>query len=425
MAIINGNYREIVLDNGFSIVLQETPTRTISSVLRINHGGLHEKDGEEGLAHFLEHCIMSGGTEKYNPERLEEIRDCFGEVGASTGPGRTMYNASFLSEDFENYLDFISELVFSPRFDNERINGERQRVLREIADAKTSIAARDNYAFKNETYRGHPINHWVLGKEDVVGKSSINDLRKFHRRGYNVNNMDLAIVGGLPRNVEELVRNYFNYKSLGESGKIDFPLLQPLERSVILHRNAPDLYNGSNQDESMSHIGISLITVPDLHEDNYAVRMISYILGGDASSRLFKKIGLEKGLAYSVKSDCSGDYNAGVMSINASVPSKRQEEAVDAIFDEMRKFREEKIPERDVDRPKRIIRYRVGRMLESNGGHLYAINEKRDTGRKPEDFLNGYDAVTSQRINEVANKYLPTSREDGKYVLILRDPLKK
>ncbi len=425
MNVINGNYREFKLENGLLVALQETPTRTISSVLRINHAGLHERKGEEGIAHFLEHCIMNGGTEKYSPERLEEIRDSFGEAGASTGPGRTIFNTSFSSEDFEDYLDFISQLVFHPRFDEVRVNGERKRVLMEIADKKTSIVSRDNHAFRDEIYRRHPVNYWVLGDEEVVSSASINDLNKFHARGYNTNNMDLAIVGGLPKNIEELIRDYFTDEPSGESGKIDFPLLQPLEKSVVLHRDAPDLRNKENLEKSMSHIGIGLIVVPDLHEDNYAVRTMSHVLGGDASSRLFKKIGLEKGLAYSAGTNCDGDYNAGVMIVNASVPSKRQEEAIDAIFEEMRKLKQEKIPEKDGARIKKIIKYRVAEVLESNGGHLYAINERRDTNRSPEDFFAGYNAVTSEKIIEVANKYLPSSREDGNYVLLIRDSLKK
>src|SRR3989344_1809925 len=100
MTVENGNFREYKLDNGLVVALQNTPAQTISAKLRVNYGSSHEKEGEEGLAHFLEHCLVTGGSEKYDPVEADKIRGAFGYSNAFTSISRTDFVAEMLVEDF-------------------------------------------------------------------------------------------------------------------------------------------------------------------------------------------------------------------------------------------------------------------------------------------------------------------------------------
>jgi zinc protease len=146
MATINGNYREFRLDNGLFVALQETPTQTVSGRLRVWHGALNEKKGEEGIAHFLEHTLMTGGSQKYDPERADEIRGTFGSFNAFTGLERTFFPVDMLAEDSQLFLEYVSDAAFNPRFVTSRVEEERQRVLRETADAKSNPGFKDSKA---------------------------------------------------------------------------------------------------------------------------------------------------------------------------------------------------------------------------------------------------------------------------------------
>ena len=107
MATINGNYREFRLDNGLFVALQETPTQTVSGRLRVWHGALNEHPGEEGLAHFLEHTLMTGGSQKYDPEKADQIRGTFGSFNAYTGLERTFFPVDMLAEDSQLFLEYV------------------------------------------------------------------------------------------------------------------------------------------------------------------------------------------------------------------------------------------------------------------------------------------------------------------------------
>src|SRR3989338_9179391 len=321
MGIINSNYREYKLNNGLVVALQNTPTQTIAAKLRVNYCTSNELDGEEGMAHFLEHCLVTGGSQKYNPLAADKIRECFGSSNAFTNAGRTFFVADFLAEDIEKWLDYVSDHVLTPRFDEERGNAERERVLREIADSKSSPAYLSKIEFNTLLYRGHPKGRFVLGKEEVVRKADYNKIKDFHIRGFHPNNIDLILVGGLPANIEELIEENFGRFPEGVKTRKKFPELGPLIERSVVQRPAPEILNAENPDEISAQVYFACSAPVDNHQDIYAARTMSQILGGDASSLLFQNISHRRGLAYHICSSYSGSYNVGSLHVEAKVPA--------------------------------------------------------------------------------------------------------
>jgi len=420
---MNGNYREYKLENGLVVALQETPTQTIAAKLRVNYGSSHEREGEEGMAHFLEHCLVTGGSKKYDPIQADEIRGSFGMFNAFTNIGRTYFVGQMLEEGFEKWLDYISNHVFMPRFDSERINGERERVLREISDVKSDPMYPVNIEFNRVFYRGHPKGRFGLGKEEVVRNADLERIADFHSRGYNPNNIDLIVVGGLPENIEELIKQYFGSHPKGENTRKEFPSLTHLQKKIVLHKPAPERINADNPEGSSAQIFLAYAGPASNHPDVYAIRAMNQILGGDTNSLLFQNMGLKKGLAYNIETSYDGDYNVGELQVIANVSAKRINEAVNTIFEEIETMKTKRVDTKITERIKRMAKYSLAKTLESNEGHISAIDMKLDEGLTPKSFMEGWDRVTPGRVQEAAKKYLP-SKDKGKYILYIRDPLK-
>lgn len=412
------------LDNGLSVILQNRPAQTITAKLRVNYGSSHEQEGEEGIAHFLEHCLVTGGSSKYTPARADEIRCSFGYTNAYTGIDRTFFIGQMLKGDLEKWLEYTVDHVFRPRFDEERINGERERVLREISDKKSRPMYPVNIEFNNLFYRGHPKGRFNLGNEEVVRNTNQGKLKDFHRRGYHPNNVDLIIVGGLPKDIRKLIRQYFGSLSAGENTRKRFPLLPPLPDTRVIHRPAPERINTDNPEESSAHIFLSFLGPVLGHEDECAVDVMSKVLGGDTSSLLFQNLGLKKGLAYHAKVSTDGQHNAGEIGIDTEVPAKRIDEAVEAIFEEIKKICDGNIEGKTIERVKHAVQYHFAKLPDSNDGGLSAIEYVLDGGLPIESIVKKYGEVTSKSVREVANKYL-FDRNDVKYVLCIRNPLRK
>ena len=423
MAIINGEYKEYKLANGLVVALQKTPTQTIAAKLRVNYGTAHERDGEEGMAHFLEHCVASAGSFKYDPITADKIRGRFGFSNAYTNIGRTSFVGQMLCEDIGTWFDYISDIVFRPRFNQDRVNAEKERVLREISDAKSSPNYPIKVQFNRAFYRSHPKGRFVLGKEKVIRNANLEIISNFHKRGYHPNNMDLIIVGGLPVNIETLIEGCFGNIDSGENTRRTFPKLKPLNTKKLFYKPAPERINASNPDESSAEISLWCLGPANEHPDEYSVIVMNQLLGGDTSSLLFRNMSLNKGLVYRVSSSMDGSYNVGELGISALVPARRIYESFDEIFKCIKKMKSEKPGNISLDRIKRNAKYYFAKTFETNEGHIDAIECKLDRGLTPEMVIAKWDEVTPDKVLEVANKYLP-DKDNGNYILVIRDPLK-
>lgn len=424
MTVINGGYKQYELDNGLVVALQNTPTQTVAGKLRVNFGSSHEKSGEEGMAHFLEHCLVTGGSKKYDPVTADEIRDSFGFSNAATNIGRTFFWGNMLTEDLDSWLSYVSDHTLNPRFDKERVNGERERVLREISDSKSNSTYLANQEFNDVFYRGHPKGMPTLGKEKVVKNANLTQIADFHSRGFHPNNMDIILVGGLPDSIEEAVHQYFGTMPRGNNTRKDFPEIKPFIGQKIIHRTATERYNADNPQESSAQLLLASTFPSEPHPDEYAIKTMSTILGGGTNSFLFQNMGLKKGLAYNVNTSYTGYYNCGEWNANANVPANRIDEAVDTLFEEIERIKTYRVSEATVNRIKRNAKYNLAKTFESNEGHISAIEGKLDSRLTPESYMEGWNQVTPERVQEVANKYLP-NKTKGNYVLYIGDPLKR
>lgn len=427
MSKAKGNYREFKLENGLFVALQEIPVQTVSGRLRVWHGALNERSGEEGIAHFLEHTLVTCGSQKYNPEQADKIRGNFA-FNACTNLAKTSFLVDMLAEDTASYLKYVSDLVFNPLFDASRVEEERQRVLRELADEKSNPVFKDNRAYHEALWgKNSPHTYHIMGDEPVVNSASIAALSDFHKRGYHPNNMDLILVGALPRNIEALIRENFGSFKPKTCVKVKLPRNPQLHETFILHTCAPELLNRENPGESSAQLSIGLFAPHITDDDYYAATMLTNILGGDSSSRLFTNLSQRKGLAYRINAQHEGcnSNNNGIISIGGSIRSIDADEAIDTIFEEMAKLRRELVSQDNLDRIKKRFQYFFAKTFETNDGIIDAIELKSDLGLTPEGYLSKIAAVTPKDIRAAAVKYLPKNRQDGKYVLGLRDPLKK
>jgi predicted Zn-dependent peptidase len=235
--------------------------------------------------------------------------------------------------------------------------------------------------------------------------------------------MDLILVGGLPSGVEGLIEKHFGRLPPGERQRLEFPIIEPPSKATVIHVPAPDLRHEQRHEESSAEIILGTIVPHESSPQGYALRTLNYILGGDASSRLFLSVSQRKGLAYHIRSYYGGNNNAGFLEVRGAVASARLNDAFDAIFMEMQRLQTEAVPQEELARFKRKVAYHVAKAFETNQGHVYAIERKLDEGFTPEQYVAGLDAVTPEQVLEAA-RHLPSDRDDGKYALLIRDPLK-
>ena len=410
----------LALRNGLQAALLPTDASTLRGRLCVYAGALHEQPGEEGLAHLLEHMLIHGGTRKYSPEEADRRWESLGEKGASTSRSRTIFEAEMLPEDCEPFLNLLSEMAFSPRFDPRRVREQQAVVLQELADLKSNVAFAHNQAYLQALLGDSPQTSFVGGKEDVLRRATPDALAAFYARTYQASNMALLFVGALPPDLPALVERYFEGKPAGRSQRYAFPLITPLPVSTTLHVPAPEFRNKERPSVSSARLSLGMIVLPHLHADHFAFR----VLAKELQSRLYEQVRQRQGLAYSPQVYYDGSDNAGVLQVDVGVPSLRQEEAIDAIFGELSSLQRAPLPPEALDRFTRQARYSFAQEDSTPEGQIYRLQTILDHGYTPERFFEQLHRLTPQCIRELACQYLPGGRADPNYVLMIRDPLK-
>jgi len=167
------------------------------------------------------------------------------------------------------------------------------------------------------------------------------------------------------------------------------------------------------------------------HPDFYSIGFMTALLGGIPGSRLFKRVSEKEGLTYEIESDYDHKLGQGEITILTAIECRFVDRTMNAIFEEMQKLREKGISYEELKRARRLLRYSVEKNFEINGnlydkmGIIYALYSREKTGVSMRDLLENYKKLTQRDIQRAAEKYLPSNREDGRYVLVVGKPLKK
>jgi predicted Zn-dependent peptidase len=336
----------------------------------------------------------------------------------------TIFQTPALSEDTELAIDYISQIVFHPKFEPEKIAQEQQIVIRELADEKSRPDFNDYRKYIESLLGKGPHTYYIGGTEAVLERADSEALREFHARGYSATNSELIITGGLPENIEELVKKYFSDKPVGRRTVFQFPPVQPLREHKIIHTSARELEHSEDLVKSTAQLYLGIIVAPFNLDESPAVDLLCEVLGGSPTSRLFKAVREKKRLTYSINSGYDAQNNKGVLEIHSNILAIKHEEAIDTIFEELSKLRAQFVEPGILEKLRKKKTFEVIQKLESIGSQIDLIEVKLDYNLEIEEYLSKVREVTPQRIIEVANKYLPASRNDGNYVLLLRDPLK-
>jgi zinc protease len=400
--------REFILDNGLKVLLLEdhkSPAVTFQVWYRV--GSRNEKDGKSGLSHFLEHMLFKG-TPKVGPEEYSRIiAKNGGRSNAFTSADVTVYFATMSREKIAIDIDLEADrmanaLLGSQYFEPEKKVIQEERRLRTEDQPVSALAeATGAVAYMIHPYR-RPVIGWMQDIEDL----SLEDLRAYYKLYYAPNNAFIVMVGDF--STEEImpkIRAAFGHiPRNAEPSKID--VIEPAqrgERRVIVKKEAE----------------LPFITMyyhaPNLHSpDTYALNLLSVILAGGRSARLYHELVYQKRLALGIDADYSGvSIDPTVFSITAQVmPGKEPVEVEREIDNLLDQVKADLVSERELQKAKNQIEAAFVFSLDSIFGQAMKIGYYEAAGnwRLMDRYLDGIRKVTREDIQRVANTYLNRDR---------------
>jgi len=407
------HYDLTTLPNGLRIITQNMPSvRSVAIGCWVDAGSRDEEPIEAGTSHFLEHLLFKG-SERIPARAIAEAFDAVGaRNNAFTSEEYTCYWARLRSADLPLAVDILGEMLQRPAFRQSEIDSERHVVLEEInmnEDDPTDVA---HEQFVTALWGGHPLSPPILGTKDSITAMTRDTIHSYWHRRYTPKSTVVAAVGDLDH--EKLVSLIAEHMGDWQGDDVDRPAVRPSiePRVKVRHR-----------DTEQSHIVFGAEGLTRGDDRRFAITVANHVLGGGMSSRLFREIREDRGLAYAVHAFRMPFLDTGSAAVYVGTTPSQTFEVLKLIRTELDKMMADGITDEEMERAKGNIKGSLALSLEDTNGRMTQLGRQELTGVEHlsvDATVARIEALTHQDVLEAARLVY-----SGPYVLGLVGPFEE
>jgi zinc protease len=412
----NEGIRRIALQNGMTVLLKEDRSAPMVAIqFWVGAGSIHEAEHlGGGLSHYLEHMIFKGTPSRSPGAVSKEIADAGGEINAYTSNDRTVFHVSLPSQRWQTGLDVLADAVFHPSFPEDEWEREREVILREVdmgEDDPNRVMIRLVW---EAAFRTHPYRVPVIGWKDILTTMNRNHLVEYHRRHYSPDNVILAIAGDLPLDAMEAeVRR--RVEPIPRTSRP--PVLVPSEPAQLAER----ILRQTGPYE-IARIAWVFHSTDLSNPDTPALDVLASAVGSGRSSPLVRSLREERQIVHEVDAWNYSPKDPGLFGITAECEPDNEQEVVDALRAEVRRWQTEPFDAARIEQARReVLVHSIQSLSSMNGqassmasGEFYAGNP-----RHIETYLEQVRRVTPEDLARVARTYL--REENGSWAILAPD----
>lgn len=391
---------KIKTDTGIEVIFDKLESISTCSVgVFVKTGSRDESDTEEGISHVLEHMIFKGTPTRSYFEISEEIDYLGANVNAHTTKEETVFYINALTQFLGKSVDILFDIVTNSTIDEKELEKEKDVIVEEIKmykDSPDDLVFETNYTDCINGQYGKPI----IGTEESVKGFTAEEIRKYYKERYTKDNILIVVSGNFDKDkIIQKINEYFG--KLGDT-KVD------RRKKIDFSFNAGKKI--VSKDINQVNICISHKSEDYNSEKKVYTDILSNIMGGSMSSRLFQEIREKNGLAYSVYTYNQYYLSGGITSTYIGTNLENYEKAIEITISEFKKLRENGVTKDELQKAKNKYISRISFAMENPrsrmgilGNYYIRKNEILDT----EKLKNKVNAVRLEDVNNFARtKYL-------------------
>ncbi len=339
--------------NGLHVLTHHMPhLETVALGIWVKAGARDERADENGIAHFFEHMAFKGTTSRSALDIAEQIENAGGEINAATGMETTTYYARVLKDDWKLSLEILADIFLNSVLDNKEVEREREVILQEIAAAKDTP---DDLVFdlaQAASFGKHPLGRPILGPEEIVENVTRDQIIAWRDRNYLASRMVICAAGNI------------DHERFADAA---MQLFDTVKGGAAPQRDKPEFVAAAELSQKpldQTHIVLGF-KAPSYHDpDMYQLQVLSNILGGGMSSRLFQEVREKRGLCYSVFAFGTSYEDTGQFGVYAATSPENTVELIDVTTKVMCSMWD-KVTTQEVDRAKAQLKTSLVMNLES------------------------------------------------------------
>lgn len=383
------------LANGLTVATETMPTLESAALgVWVKAGARDETEREHGIAHLLEHMAFKGTTRRTARQIAEEIEDVGGELNASTSVETTAFYARVMKNDVPLALDILSDILLDSRFDAEELEREQQVVLQELGAAEDTPDDIVFDHFQQSAFANQVIGRPILGTRDSVRSFTPDDLRGYLKRHYGPDRMVVSAAGAVShKDIVDRVSAAFGSEEATDASRFE---------------RAPALYTGGEfreeRDLSDAQMVLGFKGRPYYQRDFYTAQVLSIILGGGMSSRLFQEVRETRGLCYAISAFHWSFSDSGIFGVHAATGEEELAELAPVIVEELVRAAQG-ITEKEVVRARAQMRSSLLMSQESPASRAGQIARQlmfNGAIISNAELLDRLDAISAERLAGLA-----------------------
>lgn len=388
-----------VLDNGVSIVTEAMDhVRSVAIGVWLDCGSRHESPEEGGISHFTEHMVFKGSETRSAEDIAYAIDGIGGHLDAFTTKESIAFTAKVLDEHLPRVIDVIGDMVLHPTFDADELEKEKGVVLEELKMDEDSPDYLIHDVFSSSFWNEQALGRPIIGNKALIEKYNREGLSDFHNRAFRPDRLLITAAGRLDHNdvVDQVGKLFGSLTGRSQLPVIETPSATP---SIVLH-DKPSL--------EQAHICIGVPAHAMAAPERFSGYILSTILGGGVSSRLFLKIREKAGLAYSVYSDQSLYADVGCMTVYAGTSVEATPQVIAHVISEFRDLKNTPVSVEELRRAKDHLKGSITLSLESTSSRMSNLARQEKYFHRwisLEEMHQQIEAVTSYEVQALAQKW--------------------
>ena len=399
-------FDKITLKNGLRIITVPLENSKAATVLvLIGTGSKSEEKETNGISHFLEHMFFKGTKKRPSTLKIAETLDQVGGFyNAFTSKDLTGYWAKVDNQRLDLALDWVSDILLNSTFKERKMETEKKVIIEEINMYLDTPASYVHDLWEKLLYGDQPAGWMITGKKETVSKINRSQLLDYFRTHYLSRNTVICVAGNVNSSSVTLkIKKYFKNIQTG-------PLSS--KPTVIERQKTPQkLAHFKKTDQVHFCLGVRACNLSD--PKRHAQLVLSTILGGNMSSRLFISVRARAGLAYYIRTASESNQDTGYLVTQAGVDLKNLEKAIKIILREYRSFKNKKIAKKELQKAKDYLKGNLILSLESSDAKagFYAIQEILENKiLTVKERIKEIDRVSAADIQAVAKEMFRPER---------------
>jgi predicted Zn-dependent peptidase len=393
------NVRRTVLPNGLMIVTEQMPhIRSVSIGIWVKSGSRHEDSEANGITHFIEHMVFKGTRNRSAEAIARQIDSIGGNMDAFTAKECICFNVKVLDEHVPIALEVLSDLVLNPVFEQNEITRERGVILEEIKMDEDSPDYLVHEIFTQNFWKDHPLGKPILGTKETVRRFEHPLVLDYWTRRFYPGNLIVCAAGRIDHeSFTQLVAQHFQHLAPVKNGFHEAP---PKVQPRIIMRNKKSL--------EQVQICLGVPSHPITHERRYTSYILSTLLGGGMSSRLFQNVRERQGLSYAIYSELNPYRDTGCLSVYAGTSRENAPKVVQSIVKEFRALKSQEVQADELRRAKDQLKGSLLLSLESSTARMSNLARQEMYFGQFIDFdeiIRRVEEVTAQDLANLANEF--------------------